>query len=631
MPVLALVPFGCLFLLFLILYHQNVEQGVYTRARIALLQAILLITFYCAFITEALSAFKGIHFNGILFSWLIPLILLIAYTIRKNLLIKNKEIFTTVLKYPVTNRVYILIISLLAISLFIAIAYPPNNYDSLTYHMARVEHWRQNESISHYQTHILRQLILQPFAEWVILHSRVLTGGDRLANAVQLFFLVGCLLNVSLITKLLGGNAKKQTLSVLFTCTIPMAIIQSNTTQNDIVVAFFILAFVYFTIRIMKRVTRVGLLWAGLSLGMALLTKGTAYIFTILFIAWYGILFITWYREPLKKLLNKALLLMIVPALALVINSTHFYRNSFLTGSPLGNASVSTGNEGLEIRSLAMVALKNVMNHMPVTHSIKYHVVKTAYALGVDANDPKYHYNTMDFMMTGFSFNEDYAQNFVHTLLIFVAAIAFLRRGSLYAKPLNLYTLYFFTLAGTALLFTVLLKWQPWSNRLETVLFMLFSILLAMEIGSWKRKLQLICIVPAVVYGIAALLLSENHPLLPPSRSIFNKSYSSFMRAEEVFQCKTFFDNTAFTKIGIYTGADSPDYNYYKLLSESSTGKKRELKHIFVRNNSEIYLDNFVPEAIIYSGTGPLKFNYRGKEFVHKTTVNDRLWLYVAK
>lgn len=630
MPVLALIPFGCLFLLFLILYHRGTVQGIYTRTRIALMQAILITALYGAFVTEALSAFKWINFNGILLSWLIPFVLLATYTVAAKILVKNTAFFTTALKYPARQPVYWFITSLLVISLLVAILYPPNNYDSQTYHMARVEHWRQNESISHYPTHILRQLVLQPFAEWVILHFRILTGGDRLANAVQLFFLVGCFINVSLITKLLGGNAKKQTLSILLTCVIPMVMIQSNTTQNDIVVAFFILAFVYYTICAMRQLTRVHLLWAGLSLGMAWLTKGTAYIFTILFIAWYGMLFITWYREPLKKLLNKALLLMIIPALAIMINSTHFYRNTFLTGSPLGNASVSTGNEGFAVKSLAMVGFKNVMNHIPVTTGIKNAVVKTAYSMGIDANDPKYHYNTMDWMVTGFSFNEDYAQNFMHALLIFLVAIGFLRRKSLYAKPLNIYSLYFFTLAGTALLFTILLKWQPWSNRLETALFMLFSIFLAIEIGDWKRKWRLIAIIPTVAYGVAALLLSTNHPLMPPGHSIFKKSYASFMEAEEEFECKSFLDNTPYTKIGLYIGADTPDYYYYKLLSKSPEGKCRVLKHVFVTNGSEMYLDNFVPEAIIYHGEGPTKFNYRGKEFVHKTTVRNKIWIYVA-
>ena len=35
-------------------------------------------------------------------------------------------------------------------------------------------------------------------------------------------------------------------LSGLLTCLIPMALLQSNTTQNDVVAAYFVTAFVYF-------------------------------------------------------------------------------------------------------------------------------------------------------------------------------------------------------------------------------------------------------------------------------------------------------------------------------------------------------------------------------------------------
>jgi 4-amino-4-deoxy-L-arabinose transferase-like glycosyltransferase len=630
MPLLALIPFGCLFCLFFILYKPK-GNGIYTAARIALLKAILIICIYSVVATEALSAFRLINIAAIISIWAIPFVLLIFFAIKKKLFAKNKEIFPTLAKLPVRYPLYWFIAALLGISLVVALLYPTNNYDSLTYHMARVEHWRENQSVSHYPTHILRQLILQPFAEWVILHFRLLMGSDRLANSVQLFFLIGCLVNAALITKELGGTAKQQNLSVLFTCVLPMAMLESNTTQNDIVVSFFILSFVYFTIRAIRQLTIRNLLWAGSSLGLAWLTKGTAYIFTLLFIAWYGILFITWYREPLKKLLYKALLLMIVPALALFMNSPHFYRNSFLTGSPLGKASEGTGNEGFAMKSIAMVGFKNILNHMPVTNDFKAAVVYHSYALGVDANDPKYAYNTMDWMMTGFSFHEDYAQNFVHVLLILAATIVFLCRKSFYKKPMSFYSLYFFTITGSALLFTVLLKWQPWGNRLETPLFMLYCVFLAMEISNWKKPIRLACVGAAAAYGLVALLLNKNHPVLPLSQSIFTKSYNSFMEAEEVFECKAYLDKLPYTKLGIYIGPDSQDYYYYKLLSTSSSGKCRELKHVFVSNDSEIYLNNYVPEAIVYKSEGPKTFVYRGKEFVMKTSFKDKVWLYVPK
>ena len=48
-----------------------------------------------------------------------------------------------------------------------AIVAPPNTYDSMTYHLPRVMHWIQNQSVAHYPTHIPRQLHFPPGAEFI--------------------------------------------------------------------------------------------------------------------------------------------------------------------------------------------------------------------------------------------------------------------------------------------------------------------------------------------------------------------------------------------------------------------------------------------------------------------------------
>ncbi len=169
--------------------------------------------------------------------------------------ISFRSVYETVRKILINHKITRVIVVLLILSLILALIYPTNNYDALTYHMARVGHWLQNENISHYKTHNLRQIIFPPFAEWVILHLQILTGGDRFANSVQLFFFAGCIVAVSLIAKSLGANRTQQILTAVIACFIPMAILQSNTTQNDIVASFFVLAFVYYSLKIFRKNT----------------------------------------------------------------------------------------------------------------------------------------------------------------------------------------------------------------------------------------------------------------------------------------------------------------------------------------------------------------------------------------
>lgn len=51
--------------------------------------------------------------------------------------------------------------------------------------MSRVAHWVQNQSLRHYATGYIPQLVHPIIAETAILNLRLLWGDDRLANLVQ--------------------------------------------------------------------------------------------------------------------------------------------------------------------------------------------------------------------------------------------------------------------------------------------------------------------------------------------------------------------------------------------------------------------------------------------------------------
>jgi hypothetical protein len=88
----------------------------------------------------------------------------------------------------------------------IALVAPPNNFDSMTYHMGRVVHWIQNQSVNFYPTHITRQLYQSPWAEYAILHLQILSSSDRFANLVQWFSMVGSVVGVTAIAKQLRAD-----------------------------------------------------------------------------------------------------------------------------------------------------------------------------------------------------------------------------------------------------------------------------------------------------------------------------------------------------------------------------------------------------------------------------------------
>ena len=62
---------------------------------------------------------------------------------------------------------------MLLTTLATALISPPNNWDSMTYHMSRVEYWIQNKAVHFFTTNNPRQNVFAPFSEFFILHFQI--------------------------------------------------------------------------------------------------------------------------------------------------------------------------------------------------------------------------------------------------------------------------------------------------------------------------------------------------------------------------------------------------------------------------------------------------------------------------
>jgi len=236
----------------------------------------------------------------------------------------------------------------------------PTNYDSLTYHLARVAHWAENQGVSFYPTQIVRQLHQPPWGEFAMLHLYLLGGGDRLVNLVQWFSMVGSVVGVSLIARELGAGPRGQILSAFLCATIPMGILQASSTQNDYVAAFWLVCLVYSLLVLRSRPSPSIVLVAGTSLGLALLTKGTSYLFAAAFAV--GLL-LPERAHTVARRLKHALA---IGLCALVLNAPHYARNLQAFGNPLGpNADASLYiNEQFTLPILGSNVIRNVALHL---------------------------------------------------------------------------------------------------------------------------------------------------------------------------------------------------------------------------------------------------------------------------
>ncbi|MCX7001854.1 MAG: glycosyltransferase family 39 protein [bacterium] len=228
----------------------------------------------------------------------------------------------------------VLLIGVLAVAVatgIIAFTAPPNNYDSMHSHTAKIPYWIQNHSIAQYSTHAVECIRYEPYAGFCILQFQVLSGGDQFANGVQWFSMLGCLIGVSLIAKCLGAQARGQIVAAVLCATLPMGIMQSTSTQVDYVTAFWLVCVVYHLLLLLANPSSWPLtLLLGTSFGLALLTKATNYFFAFPFAIW-----LAWFL--IRHMKGRAILQMLVmAAIVLLVNAPHYARNIATFGHPLG-------------------------------------------------------------------------------------------------------------------------------------------------------------------------------------------------------------------------------------------------------------------------------------------------------
>lgn len=152
----------------------------------------------------------------------------------------------------------------------LGVATPPSNWDSMTYHLSRVAAWHQAGAVDYVATHTERQNSFPPNAEIEILYTVAFVGRDTLAAAPQFLALLALLVSISGVSRRVGFGRPSALFAAFVFASLTLVALQSVTTQNDLVVASFVVAAAYFI------VDRRCLPLAGMAVGLAIGTKTTA-------------------------------------------------------------------------------------------------------------------------------------------------------------------------------------------------------------------------------------------------------------------------------------------------------------------------------------------------------------------
>jgi hypothetical protein len=179
-------------------------------------------------------------------------------------------------RHPLLTTVVAAAVGALGLQAVIAVAVAPNNWDSMTYHLSRVAYWLQNDSALHYEAATIRQLASAPNGELLQAWTVLMSGTDRLANLVQWGALCGLGVSLYATARSLGHPPDRAAFAGALFVVLPQPIMQATSTQNDLIVSFFVSATALFAVRGLRGGKTGELVLCGASLGLAIGAKGTA-------------------------------------------------------------------------------------------------------------------------------------------------------------------------------------------------------------------------------------------------------------------------------------------------------------------------------------------------------------------
>ena len=637
--IFAIIPLICFTCIFLIIYRMPDKYGW----RCSFLLASIVWGVLLTVITELLSLFHILVYEWVIGLWALAGLITLIILLSKRREVYGRFEITGISPFPIALILCVgFIVSMIGL---IALTAPPNNWDSMTYHMSRVVHWIQNQTIDFYPTPIQRQLHLSPWAEFAIMHFQILSFGDYFANLVQWFSMVGSILGVTLITRRLGGDTYSQILSAVITATIPMGILQASGSQNDYVVSFWLVSFVYFTMQLKVSHTRINAIGAGGSLGLALLTKGTAYLFAFPFLAYF--IFSSFQRLRWKAWKS----ICFISVFAIILNLGHYARNLELYGSPLG-----PGYEGLSgefqyanTEYTLPGLISNIVRNIGLQISTPIERVNSAVEdgishlhtlLGMGVNDVRTTWTGTEFHVPLLAPHEDFSGNPIHLLLIGTALAALLIKRDWGRGRELLY--YFAAIISAFIMFSFYLKWQPWHSRLHLPLFVLLSASVAVVLsGAFSTRIVGLIAVILILSALPWIFLNISRPVIAPahfvsilpswvfgnrslplieSRSIFtnrrtDQYFSNRLSLQTPYrEAADFVISQKCREVGLTMGGNDWEYPFWVLL-QSDNVRKTRIEHLNVKNISAIKSvpdDLFTPCAIISVDSG------QGGEIIHK-------------
>lgn len=596
------------FILMIMLFANVQERYIDTY-----LKAIVIWCGLLFFQVELLSVFSMLNKQTVLGYWLVVCILLALMLKRKkDNAYKLRDITGRICREIQQNKFFSAVVCM---TILLAIVTVPYNWDSMTYHVARIAHWAQNESIAHYATHNPRQVSTPGLHEFICLDIYLLSGNrDIFLNLVQGFAFLTNAWIIYEIARKLGVCSKYSKVGVLFFISMPIAFGEALTTQNDNLGAVFFLAYVYYILdfwRIEQRIednkaTYGKCCTMGAIVGFGFLTKPTVsmgmLILAIMLLA------ICIRRKDSAKIIFK-LILAVVPIIAIII-VPELIRNVITFGAILPSGTGARQLVGtLEPGYLLVNALKNFAFNLPtiyIPHSnsfLESALYLFAGVVGVDINAPSIAEDGRTFFLWGAGeFGHDTAVSSSVLLVSIVCLIWCVYRGKRTDSFKRLYTYVAF---GLFIVFCMFVRWEPFVVRYMLPYLALMCPMIAvwiedMSCNAKHEGVKNFALPISCWLGVTGLVFLFFYHGEIAKEQDFARADGYFSNRREIEadyrQAEEVIENAGYRNVGLIMYMDAYEYPIQYMLKYNVDW----IEHIMVDNETAIYEDiSFVPDCIL--------------------------------
>lgn len=524
----------------------------------------------------------------------------------------------------------------------------PYNYDSMSYHLARIGYWMDHQSVAHYVSNIDRQIYSPVLAEYNLLHMMLLAGNDTFVNFLQYISMFAAAYFIYHSARRLGTNRTFSLFGAFVFMMMPLTISQSITTQNDLFATVFFAIFVYELIGVVRwdsivlnREQVLTIVLLGLTVAFAYLAKTSVCASMLFFMPWLLVARLR-KKDRFGKLAGSvgiAAVNIVLPVSETWVR-TYLSSGSLMTSTASGDIMVATKN----VSYILVNILKNfsllITQHIyrPLNGFVYRIAIGAGQLLGVEVNHEAIAFHGFDFLrhmnMGDDMYSHDKTPSAfaaylalasgVLLLVLLIRLIAGRKKTAEDTRKQWGLSLGYAVSAWLSFGFIMaLLRWQPWGTRLMYPALAMTVVMSANLLWLFTRKckgwiqngLLLVCILLCVLLAVPSVTYNME-PAVNFLRAGCEDRLSYYFtynqRRESYEELVKHAEAEEVSDIGLLISGDGYDYPLWLMFHEEYPEGK--LRHIIAEE------DGSAPEAILMVEREELSvgdlYEYGGAQYV---------------